>query len=190
MKKKTIYLQGLFLASSSSLSSSSSGAQERTKGLKTVEGDPEVLYKQGLVLFNKKHYNDAIEKFEQLKSNFPDSPPFYDLGRIEDRRLSFFLKEYVEAVAAYEEFRKVHPTYEEIPYVQYQIGMSYFNQMTTADRDQTFTQKALSSFEYLVANYPPNLFTEKAKEKIGVCRKQLAEHEFFIGEFYYPSRKI
>jgi lipopolysaccharide transport protein LptA len=57
--------------------------------------------------------------------------------------------------------------------------------MYTLDRDQTPTKKALSSFEYLVANYPPGLFTEKAKEKMVVCKKRLADHEFDIGNFYY-----
>ena len=102
----------------------------------------------------------------------------------------FFKKDYVEATAAYEEFKKIHPTHEEIPYVQYQIGMAYFNQMLTLDRDQTSTQKALSNFEYLVANYPPSLFTEKANEKIRVCRKQLADHEFYIGNFYYKKGRF
>jgi lipopolysaccharide transport protein LptA len=91
----------------------------------------------------------------------------------------------VEAIAAYEEFKKIHPTHEEMPYVQFQIGMAYFNQMLTRDRDQTFTKKALSSFEYLVANYPPSLFTEKAKEKIEICKKRLADYEFYVGNYYY-----
>jgi len=83
----------------------------------------------------------------------------------------FFRKEYVEAIAAYEEFKKIHPSHEDISYVQFQIGMSYFNQMLNSDRDQTFTKKALSSFEYLIANYPATLFTEKARERIRTCRK-------------------
>ncbi len=163
---------------------------KKAKGLRIVEGDPEVLYKQGLVLFNKKAYKGAAEKFEQIKSNFPDSPPFSIWAELKVADSHFYSKSYVEAVVGYEEFRKIHPTYEEMPYVQYQIGMCYYKQMTTADRDQTFTQKALSSFEYLIANYPPNLFTEKAKEKVGDCRRQLAGHEFFIGEFYYHRGKF
>jgi lipopolysaccharide transport protein LptA len=63
--------------------------------------------------------------------------------------------------------------------------MSYFKQMLSLDRDQTATKKALSNFEYLIANFPPSLFTEKAKEKIEICRKQLADHEFYVGNFYY-----
>ena len=94
----------------------------------------------------------------------------------------------MEAIAAYEEFKKIHPTHEEMPYVQYQIGMSHFKQKLSLDRDQTAMKKALSSFEYLSANYPPSLFTEKAKDKIEICRKQLAGHEFYVGNYYYRHK--
>jgi outer membrane protein assembly factor BamD len=160
------------------------------KDIKTISGDPETLYKQGLVQFNKREYSEALKRFEELKANFPDSPPYTVWAELKIGDSHFFKKEYVEAIAAYEEFRKIHPTHEEIPYVQYQIGMAYFKQMLSFDRDQTFTQKALSNFEYLVANYSPSLFTEKAKEKIVVCRKRLADHEFYIGNFYYKKGKF
>jgi len=160
------------------------------KGVKTIEGDPEVLYRQGLALFNKRDYPDALKKFEELKSSFPDSPPYTVWAEMKVGDCHFFNKDYVEATAAYEEFKKIHPTHEEIQYVQYQIGMAYFSQMLTLDRDQTSTMKALANFEYLVANYPPSLFTEKANEKIRACRKQLADHEFYIGNFYYKKGRF
>jgi len=162
----------------------------KTKGLKTIEGDPEILYKEGLALFNKRIYPDALKKFEDLKSSFPDSPPYTTLAELKVADCHFLSGSYVEAVAAYEEFRKIHPTHGEIPYVQYQVGMSYFSQMLSADRDQTPTRKALSSFEYLIANYPPSLFTEKATGRIETCRKRLADHEFYIGEYYYNNGKF
>jgi outer membrane protein assembly factor BamD len=164
-------------------------AGKKDKGLKTVQGDPETLYKQALADFNAKKYKNAIEKFELLRSNFPDSSPYATWAELRVADSHFFLKEYVEAAAGYEEFKKIHPTYEEGAYIQFQIGMSYFNWMTTSDRDQTYTKKALASFEYLVANYPPSLFTEKGKDKIGICKRQLAEHEYFIGDFYYRQEK-
>ena len=165
-------------------------AGKKTKGLKTIEGDPEILYQQGLVRFNKRDYSEAQKKFEQLKSSFPDSPPYTLWAELKMADCYFFKKEYVEAIAAYEEFKKIHPAHDEIPYVQYQIAMSYFNQMLTLDRDQTSTKKALSNFEYLIANSPPSLFTNKAKEKITVCWKRLADHEFYIGNFYYRHGKF
>ncbi len=160
------------------------------KDVKRIEGDPEVLYKQGLARFNKRDYPEALKKFEELKSSFPDSPPYTVLAELKVGDCHFLKKAYVEAIAAYEEFKKTHPSHEEIPYVQFQIGMSYFNQMLSLDRDQTSTKKALSSFEYLVANYPPSLFAEKAKEKIAVCKKRLADNEFYVGKFYYKEGRF
>jgi outer membrane protein assembly factor BamD len=166
------------------------GCSGKGKDIKTIEGDPELLYKQGLAKFNKRNYPEALKQFEELKSNFPDSPPFTIWAELKVGDCHFLEGKYVEAIAAYEEFKKIHPGHEEIPYVQYQIGMSYFNQMHTLDRDQTSTKKALSNLEYLIANYPPSLFTEKAKEKVGVCKKRLSDHEFYIGNFYYKQGKF
>jgi len=166
------------------------GCGGKGKEVKKIEGEPETLYKQGLARFNKRDYPEALKKFEELKSTFPDSPPYTIWAELKVSDCHFLQKEYVEAIAAYEEFKKVHPSHEEIPYVQYQIGMSYYNQMRTLDRDQAPTKKALSSFEYLIANYPPSLFTEKAKEKIGICKKRLADHEFYIGNFYYKQGRF
>jgi outer membrane protein assembly factor BamD len=159
------------------------------KGVKTTGGDPEALYREGLVRFNKRDYSEALNRFQELKANFPDNPPYTLWAELKVGDCHFLKKEYVEAIAAYEEFKKIHPTHEEMPYVQYQIGMSHFKQMLTLDRDQTAANKALANFEYLVANFPPSLFTEKAKEKIEICRKQLADHEFYVGNYYYKQKK-
>jgi outer membrane protein assembly factor BamD len=165
------------------------GCAGKGKEVKTIKGDPEILYKQGLARFNKRDYDEALKIFEQIKSSFPDSPPYTLWAEVKVGDCHFFKKDYVEAISAYEEFKKIHPTHEEMPYVQYQIGMSHFNQISTLDRDQTSTKKALSNFEYLVANYPPSIFTEKAKGKIDVCKKQLADNEFYVGNFYYKHGK-
>ena len=166
------------------------GCSGKGKDLRKIEGDPAIFYREGLARFNKKDYIDAQKKFEELKSSFPDSPPYTVWAELKVGDCHFLKKEYVEAIAAYEEFKKIHPSHEEIPYVQFQIGMSYFNLMLTLDRDQTSTKKALSSFEYLIATYPPSLFTEKAREKVGVCKKRLADHEFYIGNFYYKHERF
>ncbi len=181
--KKTVFLKRvLFFPIAFSLLLGCAG-----KEVKTAEGDPEALYQQGLTRFNKRDYTEAVKKFEELRSSFPDSPPYTLWAELKIGDCHFLRKEYVEAIAAYEEFKKIHPTHEEMPYVQFQIGMAYFNQMLTTDRDQTFTKKALSSFEYLVANYPPSLFTKKANEKIEICKKRLADHEFYVGTYYYKQ---
>jgi outer membrane protein assembly factor BamD len=183
MDFKVLLKHGLFLSLVMGLLLGCGG-----KGVKTSGGDPETLYREGLVRFNRRDYSEALKRFQELKANFPDNPPYTLWAELKVGDCHFLNKEYVEAVAAYEEFKKIHPTHEEMPYVQYQIGMSHFRQMLSLDRDQTATKKALSNFEYLVANFPPSLFTEKAKEKIKICRKQLADHEFYVGNYYYKQK--
>ncbi|NIR13447.1 MAG: outer membrane protein assembly factor BamD, partial [Desulfobacterales bacterium] len=69
------------------------------------------------------------------------------------------------------------------------IGLSYFNQMLSVDRDQTSTRKALSNFEFLMANYPPSVLTEKAREKAEICRERLAAKELYVAKFHYKRKK-
>jgi outer membrane protein assembly factor BamD len=184
MKKRMILKWTMILMAAFSLLS---GCASKGKDVKTIKGDPEILYRQGLERFNKRDYAEALKIFEQIKSNFPDSPPYTIWAELKVGDCHYYQKDYVEAIAAYEEFKKTRPTHEDIPYVYFQIGMSHFQQMRTHDRDQTSTKKALSNFEYLIANTPPNILTEKAAEKVEVCKKHLADHEYYIGNFYYKK---
>ncbi|RLC08843.1 MAG: outer membrane protein assembly factor BamD, partial [Deltaproteobacteria bacterium] len=95
---------------------------------------------------------------------------------------------YEEAVFAYEEFESLHPRNEAIPYVIYQIGLCHFEQTDTIDRDQTAAQRALDIFSRLVKKFPGDSYAAKARERIGQCKKNLAEHEFYVGLFYYKSK--
>ena len=93
------------------------GCGGKGKEVKRIEGDPETLYKEGLVRFNKRDYTDALKKFDELKSSFPDSPPYTLWAELKIGDCHSLRKEYIEAIASYEEFKKVHPGHEEIPYV-------------------------------------------------------------------------
>ena len=71
------------------------GCGGKGKAVKKIEGDPEILYKQGLARFNKRDYPDALKKFEELKSSFPDSPPYTLWAELKVGDCHFLQKEYV-----------------------------------------------------------------------------------------------
>ena len=150
---------------------------------------PAALYEKGLALYKKKKYSGALEVFNELKGSFPGEDPYYTWAELKVADCYFFKKEYTEAISHYEEFKKFHPFHGEIPYVIFQIGLSYFKQMKSIDRDQGATRKALSYFELLIANYPPSIFTEKAREKVKICRERLAANELYIAKFHYKKKK-
>jgi len=160
-----------------------------TKGKnKSSGGSPETLYDKARSLFNRGKYQTAKEVFEDVKNYYPESSEALRADvKIGDCHL--FLEEYEEALAIYEEFRKLRPYHADIPYILFQIGQAHFTQITSPDRDQTPAREALSNFLYLVENYPPSIFTEAANEKISICRRSLAEHELLVGRFYYRKGK-
>ncbi len=145
------------------------------------------LASDGMDAFKSKNYYKAIESFEKLKDWYPFSK-YAILAELKIADAHYSLKEYDEAVVAYEEFESLHPRNEAIPYILYQIGLCYFKQIDTVDRDQTAAEKALSTFKRLKKQFPDNTYAIKAGDRINKCLKSLAAHEFHVGLFYYKSK--
>ena len=145
------------------------------------------LARDGSDQFNRGRYNESIASFEKLKDWYPFSKfvPFAEL-KIADA--NYNIEEYEEAVAAYEEFESLHPRNEAIPYVIYKIGLCYFQQIDTIDRDQTTAKKALNTFNRLKKQFPGDLYAIKAEEHIKKCLKSLTGHELYVGLFYLKSK--
>jgi outer membrane protein assembly factor BamD len=101
----------------------------------------------------------------------------------------FSQKKYAEAENEYSDFLIFHPTNENVPYVIYQLGMCHYNQIESIDRDQTYTIRARREFEKLAARYPESKFSIMAEEKIRDCKQKMAEHEFYVGQFYLKQKK-
>jgi outer membrane protein assembly factor BamD len=149
---------------------------------------PEGLYQQALLDYQSGDYKRSIELFQRVKEEYPLSPLAIaaELG-VGDAYFSG--KQYIEAELVYAEFMNLHPTNENLPYVMYQIGMCHFNEITTIDRDQTETFKALKDFERLMARFPGSKFAFMAEKMIRECRKTLGEQEFYVGEFYFNIKE-
>ena len=143
---------------------------------------------EGTRLYEKKRYRDALETFEQLKERYPFSP-YVSLAELKKADTHYKLKEYPEAILAYEEFENLHPQNEAVPYVVYQTGRCFFDQMDTVDRDQQVAHKAITVFERLVQQHPQSPYTDKAKEHIVTCRQSLAGHELYVGRHYYKTKR-
>jgi outer membrane protein assembly factor BamD len=145
------------------------------------------LARDGMDQFNRGRYEESIKSFEKLKGWYPFSKfvPFAEL-KIADA--NYNIKEYEEAVSAYEEFESLHPRNEAIPYVIYKIGLCYFQQIDTIDRDQSAAKKALDTFQRLKKQFPKDQYAIKAEEHIKQCLKSLTGHEFYVGLFYLKSK--
>jgi len=150
------------------------------------EKSAEELMNEGMSKFAKGYYEEAAERFQELKDRYPYS----NLAIHAELRLadSLFKEEnYEEAIQAYQEFESLHPRNKSIPYVIYQQGMCYFLRMQAIDRDQTNSIKALHEFERLIRAFPHDQYSMKANDHIEKCLTNLAEHEFYVGYFYFRN---
>jgi outer membrane protein assembly factor BamD len=146
----------------------------------------EELAMKGMEEFDDGGYKKAIEHFQKLKDIYPFSR-YAILAELKLGDAHYQIEQYEDAVFAYEEFEKLHPRNEAIPYVIYQIGRCHFNRMTTPDRDQTAARKALEAFQRLQKQFPNDPYSRSATDHMVACYKSLAGHEFGVGQFYFKS---
>jgi outer membrane protein assembly factor BamD len=150
-------------------------------------GTAQELAWDGMDAYEDGEYKDAIEYFQKLKDWYPFSK-YAILAELKIADAHYHVEEYEEAIFAYEEFEKLHPRNEAIPYVIYQIGRCYYDQIETIDRDQTPARKALETFQRLIKQYPDDQYARSANEHIPKCLKSLAGNDYYIGVFYYKSK--
>ncbi|MEJ2656067.1 MAG: outer membrane protein assembly factor BamD [Desulfobacterales bacterium] len=145
------------------------------------------LISDGMDQFNNGNYKDAIDSFEKLRDWYPFSK-YVILAELKMADAYYHNKDYEEAVTAYESFENLHPRNEAVPYVIFQIGICYYEQIDTVDRDQTPAKNALDTFKRLIRQFPNNSYAHRAQERMKVCIKSLAGHDFYVGFFYYKNK--
>lgn len=150
----------------------------------TVEKGAEQLAQEGTQKMRDKKYDDALKAFKQLKEHYPYSK-FAILAELKIGDAHYYEKQYSEAALAYEEFARLHPRNEVVPYVLYQIGMCHFLSFSTVDRDQEETRLAMESFQRLIQAHPQSEYALKAGKQLFECQKRIVSHEYYVGRFYY-----
>jgi len=83
----------------------------------------------------------------------------------------------------------MHPKNEAVPYVIYQMGLCWFNQIDTIDRDHTPAKNSLAQFNRLLDQYPESEYAQKVTENIKICRDNLSGHELYVANFYYKTKQ-
>jgi outer membrane protein assembly factor BamD len=186
LKKISIILAFLLLCSGCSFDTGTILSFFQKK--EPVKSTPEAIYALGTVAYQDGSYKKAREFYVRLKEEYP----LHELAVLAQMGIadSFYSdKEFLEAENAYHDFLTFYPTNENIPYALYQIGMCSYRQIGAIDRDQTQTIKARRDFEKLVARFPQSKFSTLAEKMIRECKSKLAEHEFYVGNFYFKQKK-
>jgi len=127
----------------------------------------------------KVNADEQVLKQDPLERN-------YDPHVIMKRAESFFEKDdYAEAGVEYQHFLDLHKTHILAPYAQYRLGLSYFKQASTMDRDPEPVRKSMEGMEKLLKEYPGSTYEPDARGRIKECREHLASYELYVGKHYY-----
>jgi outer membrane protein assembly factor BamD len=154
-----------------------------------VPEDPaDKLYNEGLFLLNdKKEYEDAAKKFDQVDRQ----NPYSDWARkaLLMSAFSYYqAQKYDDCINAAKRYVTLHPGSPDAAYAQYLIGASYYDQILDVNHDQARADKAISALEEVVRKYPDTEYALSAKKKIDIARDQLAGKEMEVGRFYLKRR--
>ena len=160
------------------------GTVDRFFGRGVDETDPAELMAQGMGNLEAGRYSDAVKAFEKIRDRYPYSK-FAVTAELKLADALYRTEEYEQAFEAYDQFERLHPRHKEIPYVIYQKGMCYFDQITTTDRDQLQTQKAMEEFGRLIARFHRDDYANMARKHLRKCYIYLAEYEIYVGHYYF-----
>ena len=156
-------------------------------------GTPEpdrFLFEGATELMEDDDWPSARLMFRRLVDMFPQSPYRFDarLGLGDTYLRQGGVTAVIQAVNEFDEFLRFYPTNPRADYAQLQIGTAYYEQMLSADRDQTRTRAAVEAFERFFEIYPDSDLTDLAQERYRHSRDRLSESEVLVGKFYLDQR--
>ncbi len=97
--------------------------------------------------------------------------------------------EYILSETLSNRFIDRHPRHPNVDYAKYMLGMSYYHQITKAERDSTQTQNAIHAFNRLIKEHPSSSYAKDGASRLQLLYNRLAAHELAIGMHYYDRER-
>jgi len=143
----------------------------------------EDLYNKAWEDLNATKYSKAAEEFERLEVDHP-----YSQWAVKAKLMGAYAyykdEKYDDAVMALDRFLKYHPGNKDAAYAYYLRGICYYDQITSADKDQGDTMRAEDTFNRLIMLYPESKYAEDARKKIKLTKDYQAGQEMIVGRYY------
>lgn len=134
-------------------------------------------------MFRSGAYGLAIENYREMIDQYPFGEETEE-AELRIAHAHFLNGSYIEAIAAFTDFQRRHPTSPFLPFVGYELGMAYKDQMGTIDRDQSAARNADIYFSAVISQYPDSPYAELSREELSACRDSMAEHELYVARYY------
>lgn len=148
------------------------------------ESNPQSVYEDALEDINNERFQLAQEKLRTVRNKFPYSAAATE-AHLKIADIYFLQEAFVEAAAAYEAFRDLHPKHEKAGYASFRIGESYYKDIpSTISRDLSSAYKAQESLQAFIEQSKDQAQVTLAKKYLLETRTALATKELYIAQFY------
>lgn len=146
------------------------------------------LYNEAQDKLEAGSYESAAKQFEEVDRQHPYSEwaaraevnaayAYYEAGKYDD------------AVSTLDRFIQLHPGNERVAYAYYLKALCSYQQIRDVQRDQSYTEQALTGLEEVRTRFPDSPYARDAKLKIDLVRDHLAGKDMEIGR-YYQQREL
>lgn len=133
-------------------------------------------------LLKQKSYSEAADAFEKIDGDFP-----FSKWAVKGQTMAVFARykdeDYPKLVSAVDDFIRLNPNSEYVPYMLYIKGLSYYNQIPAIERAQDNTQQSSFIFRELIARFPGDEHSVDAKEKLSFIDEHLAGAKMSVGRY-------
>src|SRR5262245_30482460 len=147
------------------------------------------LWSEGNAAYDDEAYDFAIQKYKALLDQYPFDPNAEE-AELKIANAYYAAERYPEAIAAYGNFERMHPTSAFLPSTEYHRGLSYMAQASTSDRDQQPITSALTTFRNIVDRFPGTPWADRSQLRIVECRESLARHEGQVASYYLDQNSM
>ena len=151
-----------------------------------VARDVSSLYSAAQRMMQQRGYEQAAALFDEVERQHPYSV-WARRAQVMSAFNYYLAEKYPEAISSAQRFLTIHPGNAEAPYAQYLIAMSYYQQISDVQRDQSTTQRAWEAFNDLIRRYPDTRYAADGRVKLDLIRDHLAGKEMEVGRFYQRS---
>jgi outer membrane protein assembly factor BamD len=181
-----IFVYPLFLVIAISVGCSTFGKKQEEDPEDKAPFNAKSYMEQAETRINEGDLYDAQQLLEDVAAM--DATKQYEpLARIRIADIHYEKNEFVAANEQYKKFLEMYEHHEYAPYVQFRYAMSYLKQVDEVDTGYELTKEALDEFRKLQTQFPRNPYMAETEERIQMCLNMLAEHELYVGTFYYKK---
>ena len=153
-----------------------------------VERSLKSIYNSALYSLVEKDFKKAAIEFDEVERQHPYSL-WAKKAIIMSSYSSYKSRDYIKAEANLKRFLSLYPASDMASYAQYLLGVSYYDQIISINRDQTAVNKALDVFKLIRDRYPNTNYAKDAYFKIIYLENALAAKELDVAMTYFSLKK-